>query len=167
MVTVASIQPHAGPGGRIIECCGGSTVYRITRVRRVVSSPSPPLPPTRPFAPSSSRHRPSSSSRRRLVPLALSSRDLSRPRVSSPLSISTVVDVSVENGRPNDAPGQSRGNRPPPCPPPPVPRKSKTKADYDAIIARAAGAAAAARSPSSFQRKGRDFSICPASQSAS
>lgn len=47
MVTVASIQPHAGPGGRIIECCGGSTVYRITRVRRVVSSPSPP-PPSHP-----------------------------------------------------------------------------------------------------------------------
>lgn len=46
MVTVASAQPHAGPGGRIIGALlrGWVIVYRITRVRRVVSPSAPTCP---------------------------------------------------------------------------------------------------------------------------
>lgn len=118
------------PGaGLSMRCCGGSTVYRITRVRRVVSPPSF-LPPFA-LSPSSLFVFPP-----RSLPLCLS---LSPWRSISPACIlPKYLDCCrciVRNGRPNDAPGQSRGSHPP------VPRKSKAKADYSAIIARAAGAA--------------------------
>lgn len=96
------------PGaGLSMRCCGGSTVYRITRVRRVVSSP-------RPFSPSSSGRRLSPSSRRRLFLFASRSLlgDVSRPRVSS-LSISTVVDVSVETEDPTTPPANHAAAIPP------------------------------------------------------
>lgn len=117
------------PGaGLSMRCCGGSTVYRITRVRRVVSP--------RPFSPSSSCRRLSSSSHRHFF-LSVS-HSLPRRSISSACILPKYLDCCRcigRNGRPNDAPGQSRGSHPL------VPRKSKAKADYGAIIARAADSA--------------------------
>lgn len=129
------------PGaGLSVRCCGGGTVYRITRVRRVVSPPSLPLPSPAPLAdisrafssPLSFFLSLSTSTAQRLSLL-----ELYFARVSS-LSISTVVDVSVETEDPTTPPANhtAAGS----SHPRPFPRESKAKADYGAIIARAAGA---------------------------
>lgn len=150
------------PGaGLSVRCCGGGTVYRITRVRRVVSPPSLPPPSAAPLAVISRSFSSFLSLHLASLSRYLSLLELYFARVSS-LSISTVVDVSVETEDPTTPPANhaAAGS----SHPRPFPRESKAKADYGAIIARAAGAGCSCFFPSLYlilPRRGQDFSIWP------
>lgn len=99
MVTVASVQPHAGPGGRIIDALlRGQHRLQDNPCQEGCFTPSV-LFPLRPLAVISFRLPTDVSSSLSLI-LSL---EIYLPRVSS-LSISTVVDVSVETEDPTTPP---------------------------------------------------------------
>ena len=101
MVTVASVQPHAGPGGRIIDAL-------LRGQRRLQDNPYQEgcFTPSVLFPPSSSCRRLFSSSHRRGLFLSVSYSLLGglSPACILPKCISTVVDVSVETEDPTTPP---------------------------------------------------------------